>query len=522
MKKIIITLLGFLGCFSVFAQNPQISISEDSLNFVLPRGLTLTQDLMISNIGNDLLNVSISEELPANAKQPANALNKVVVINDSIGDTNDPSIDVVQVDVTRISGMFGVTTTFEITFAAPPNSGTLGTISIDMDQEFGTGVFPAPFGFNLPFYDIGSEIEVIFDVGNNFIDTLGLGPIAVALSADDSSVVGLAQIQIQGNVATAAFLPFFGGAAFDESFNLAATFISFSGLAFPDNAPDYGHGTFGTEIPISWISALPQQFSVAPGDSFQIPVRFVSVNEPGSYTANLNFNSNDPTHPVKTVKLNFEILGILQPDIFLPVTVIDDTIDNIFDSTGVFLIENHGLGELIFALTDSLPGNEEWLVLPTRAGMVTTGSLISIPYYISADTLQPGNDYTGYIKILSNDPDEKLIDLQLNVHINGSSFIANPDIVPETTELKQNFPNPFNPSTKIPYSLAKAGHVEIAIYNMLGQKVYELVNKNQPAGHYTVPWSGQNNIGKSVASGVYIYQLKTENNFLRKKMLYIR
>ncbi|MEE9117537.1 MAG: hypothetical protein V3U02_02930, partial [Calditrichia bacterium] len=346
--------------FWVLAAGPQISISEDSLNFILPRGLAFSQDLVITNVGSEPLHVSLSEELPvkmnpkndqysAYAGNSPNS-NKVVVISDSTGDTNDPTIDVVQIEVDRV-GLFGIiTTSFDITFAAPPESGTIGIISIDLDQEFGTGVFPAPFGFNLPVYDIGSEIEIIFDIGNNFIDTMGIGPIAVALSAVDSTFLGFAPIQIQGNTASADFIyiPLFGGVAFDESFNLAATFLSFDNLAYPDYAPDYGHGTFGTDIPISWLSALPQQFSLAPGDSLLMPVKFVSVNEAGNYAANLNFASNDTTTPLKSVELNFTILEMLQPDFFLPVTVINDTVDTIFDSTGTFIIENHGPGELIY------------------------------------------------------------------------------------------------------------------------------------------------------------------------------
>ena len=290
----------------------------------------------------------------------------MVVITDLSGDSNDPAIDVVRIEVDRVIGAFGViTTSFDITFAAPPDTGTFGIISIDLDQEMGTGVFPAPFGYNLPIYDIGSEIEIIFDIGNNLIDTLGLGPIAIALSAEDSAFIGFAQIQIQGNTASADFIytTLFGGAAFDESFNLAATFLSFDDLAYPDFAPDYGHGVFGTEYPISWLSALPQNFSLAPSDSLIIPVQFVSVEQPGNYVANIEFSSNDTINPVKNVLIDLTILGNLEPDINLPVTVINDTITNIPDSSGFFTIENTGAGELFYFLSDSLPVGQDWLII---------------------------------------------------------------------------------------------------------------------------------------------------------------
>jgi len=506
--------------FLVTALGAQIHVSSDSLNFTLPRGLTQTKDLTITNVGSESLHVSLTEQMLSNMNTE-----KIVVITDSINDTNDPSVDVVQVNVNRATGLFGIiTTTFEVTFAAPPDSGTFGIISVDLDQELGTGIFPAPFGFNIPVFDIGSEIEIIFDVGNNLIDTLGLGPIAVALSAEDSAFIGFAQIIIQGNTAKADFFynPLIGGAAFDENFNIAAIFMSFDNLAFPDHAPNFGHGTFGTEVPISWLSAIPTQFSLGPGDSIVMPVQFVSVNEPGNYNANLNFASNDTTTPVKSVAMNFTILDKLEPDIYLPVTVIYDTVVTMHDSTGILVIENHGDGDLIYGMSDSLSANENWLILPMPTGIIQPNSLNHVSYYINADSLTPGNDYTGYIKILSNDPDESITRVQINLYVSPSTSVTDDVLIPFTTELQQNFPNPFNPETQITYSIAKTGDVQLTVYNLIGQKIVDLVNKSQAAGNYNVIWKGINGTGQQVASGLYIYELKTENIILRQKMLLLR
>jgi hypothetical protein len=84
--------------------------------------------------------------------------------------------------------------------------------------------------------------------------------------------------------------------------------------------------------------------------------------------------------------------------------------------------------------------------------------------------------------------------------------------------LYQNYPNPFNPSTVIEFSLPEdVSNVELSIYNSLGEKVAELVNTSLMAGKYQYHWDAQN-----VATGLYIYQLKTDKFVSVKKMVLIR
>jgi len=516
--------------FMVSSLGAQISISPDSLSFTLPRGLSAIQDLVVTNIGNESLFVNLTESQPGeNSELTRDIQNryleyteKIIVITDSTGDTNDPAVDVVSIDVNRVGGAFGTTTSFDVTFAAPPDTGTFGIISIDMDQELGTGIFPAPFGYNLPVYDVGSEIEIIFDIGNNLIDTLGLGSIAVALSAVDSSFLGFAPIQVNGNTASANFSPFFGGNLFDENFYVAATFLSFDDLAYPDFAPDYGHGVYGTGIPFSWLSALPQNFSLAPAESLTIPVQFVSVEQPGNYVAYLEFSSNDTINPIENVLIDLTILQNLEPDIHLPVTVINDTITDTPDSTRFFTIENTGAGDLFYSISDSLPFGEDWLVISEILGTVQSGSFADIPYFYNRGNLTQGNDYSGTINVISNDPDERFTSIQINVHyINPSSIDDNVNI-PFTTELHQNYPNPFNPTTIIGYQLSANSFVKLKIFDLLGREVNTLVSTQQSAGSYKISWNGLNTSGRKVASGIYVYELITDSIVLRKKMILLR
>ncbi|MEZ4746110.1 MAG: choice-of-anchor D domain-containing protein [Calditrichia bacterium] len=86
-------------------------------------------------------------------------------------------------------------------------------------------------------------------------------------------------------------------------------------------------------------------------------------------------------------------------------------------------------------------------------------------------------------------------------------------IQPESYALLSNYPNPFNPETYIRYRLSAPGNVELAIFNILGQQVVTLVDREQPAGFYEIRWDGRNSFGQETASGVYIYRLKV-NDFV--------
>jgi len=92
-----------------------------------------------------------------------------------------------------------------------------------------------------------------------------------------------------------------------------------------------------------------------------------------------------------------------------------------------------------------------------------------------------------------------------------------PGLQPKNYELRQNFPNPFNPSTTIQYSIPIAGHVTLKIYNLLGQEVNQLVDREQTAGSYSVVFDASR-----LASGIYFYQLKTDGYYNVKKMVLLK
>lgn len=90
--------------------------------------------------------------------------------------------------------------------------------------------------------------------------------------------------------------------------------------------------------------------------------------------------------------------------------------------------------------------------------------------------------------------------------------------IPADFELSANYPNPFNPSTNIEYKIAKAGKVDLTVYDMLGRAVKTLISEELAPGAYRISWNGADSHNQPVASGVYIAKMKTETGVKSIKM----
>lgn len=95
--------------------------------------------------------------------------------------------------------------------------------------------------------------------------------------------------------------------------------------------------------------------------------------------------------------------------------------------------------------------------------------------------------------------------------------INNNYTIPAQYKLSQNFPNPFNPSTKINFSIPQNSNVKIEIYNILGQRVRTLLNESKSAGNYTITFNAEN-----LTSGVYLYRIQAGNFTQVKKMILMK
>ncbi|MFC1477350.1 FlgD immunoglobulin-like domain containing protein [candidate division KSB1 bacterium] len=93
---------------------------------------------------------------------------------------------------------------------------------------------------------------------------------------------------------------------------------------------------------------------------------------------------------------------------------------------------------------------------------------------------------------------------------------------PKSNALGKNYPNPFNPVTRINFTVADPSYVTIKVYDMTGREVRTLTANGYPAGDFTVDWDSKNNFGNLVASGTYFYQMKVGNTVNTKRMTLVR
>lgn len=136
---------------------------------------------------------------------------------------------------------------------------------------------------------------------------------------------------------------------------------------------------------------------------------------------------------------------------------------------------------------------------------------------------------TLQFRVLGNDPQNALIEIAQGLLIDGG---LNPSIaqnlgdrfaqMPTEYALEHNFPNPFNPETTLRYAIPQAGDVTLIVYNVLGQEITRLVDAKQTPGFYAVRWNGQDALGRSVASGVYLYRIQAGDFNKTHKMLLLK
>ena len=107
-------------------------------------------------------------------------------------------------------------------------------------------------------------------------------------------------------------------------------------------------------------------------------------------------------------------------------------------------------------------------------------------------------------------------------YMGALSTIDDNGITAENFELKGNYPNPFNPTTKIRFSNDRSSNVKVTVYSLKGEKVATIMNKKINAGTYDVSWNGKSTNGKVVPSGMYLYDVESDGRRLQGKMLFLK
>ncbi|MCH8020949.1 T9SS type A sorting domain-containing protein, partial [candidate division KSB1 bacterium] len=168
---------------------------------------------------------------------------------------------------------------------------------------------------------------------------------------------------------------------------------------------------------------------------------------------------------------------------------------------GVTATETNNFG---FEVEKKVPGNN-WQKIGFVQG---NGTTIEAQHYNFVDFDLANGDYQFRLKQIDTDGSFEYSSI-LSVSVGG----------PATTRLEQNSPNPFNPTTNVIYSIQKEGFVQLEIYDLLGRTVKSLLSEIKSAGEYSLSWDGKNDQGELVASGIYYYTLKVENETLYSKRM---
>ena len=96
------------------------------------------------------------------------------------------------------------------------------------------------------------------------------------------------------------------------------------------------------------------------------------------------------------------------------------------------------------------------------------------------------------------------------------------NITADRFELKGNYPNPFNPTTKIRFTNDRSSNVKVTVYSLNGEKVATIMNRQVNAGAYDVSWNGKNSNGTIVSTGMYLYNIESDGRTLQGKMLFVK
>ena len=198
----------------------------------------------------------------------------------------------------------------------------------------------------------------------------------------------------------------------------------------------------------------------------------------------------------------FPALGMASP----PIINVNPTIINKelgLNQTGEEIVELTNIGGEILNYTITLTESPEWLEVDPVNGILASGEMDEITLSFDTNGLEAGQ-YTSSMLIEDGLGEQTTVPVILNVTatgINGN--------LPTITELNDNYPNPFNPTTNIKFSLKADSKVSLTIYNIRGQRVKTLVKDNMQAGYHSIVWNGNDESGKSVSSGVYFSKFDT-------------
>jgi hypothetical protein len=222
------------------------------------------------------------------------------------------------------------------------------------------------------------------------------------------------------------------------------------------------------------------------------------------------FSADEPTHPIFT-GVTIDADG--------SVAVLDTTVGT--GNTSLISCLDFGDGQLIASSMRTL---SETIVYWETGASFTSGSTYPAGGSRMLFTCQTREGGTFGVGMYNLTPQGEKMYLNAVAFMLGKSTAVSEKAgtLPAGYELAQNFPNPFNPSTRIAFTLLSPSMTKISVHNLLGQEISVLAEETFQAGNHEVVWNGRDRFGDLQPGGVYLYQMKTRGSVQVKKMLMLK
>jgi carboxypeptidase T len=503
------------------ASTVTLTVAESLLFTPRPPGVESTRGSLpdLSALIRKLRGTQLPKPVPPSPLQSPLAF--VTAATDLRGDNLPGGVDLLDVLYQKRTTILGPVLDLQVRMLSP-DSALAGFLSLDTDQDFGTGVWPAPWGLGPRSRDIGPEFEVLLDLSGIIADSLGLGPLPVAVIFDvaDTSIAYLPIIPTITSdsvmTVTVSGIPFGALGLNDPDQNLAVG-ASFARLAldspFPDFAPNTGHGLIGTEAGVSWMRENLQNMTIASGDSAVVLVSVLGAVPPGPHSARLTFTAAGQSPLLLPVQVN--VTGLGTATVTLNATALRDTLMPGDSSVFALVIGNTGSADLYWGLVDT--ANVPWVSVAQPAGQLPPGSFTTVDITLRSTGLTPGMLYTTQLLLISNDGTRATIPLPVTVLVDDGTGVGAGGILPQAFRMYQNYPNPFNPVTSIRFDVPREGEISLVVYDLLGREVGVLARGRFTPGVHTIRWDAGN-----LPSGVYICRFTGGGRSESKRLLLLK
>ncbi len=277
------------------------------------------------------------------------------------------------------------------------------------------------------------------------------------------------------------------------------------------------------------------------GNPTQIYICTVMINEVGSgewtYAGNPNDIFTDGYDPDYLHYYGFNLVSGISPnqaqyhDKSLPVTLSSFTAFSSQNSVILQWIAQSEVNVVGYEIQRSLDQYGSFQTIAsylTHAELKGRGNSSARTIYQFEDQ-NINSNHTYWYKLISHDLDgskQTFGPISVTTQTDDNNLEQSAGNIPQKFNLYQNFPNPFNNSTEIPFDLPQVSdgtiNVQLSIYDLNGRLIKTLVNEALPSGSYQLRWDGKNQNGAIVPTGIYIYQLITPKFIQSKKMLLVQ